>query len=134
MSQRLKRMADAVQREISELIRLELKDPRLGQMVTVSNVKVSPDLGYADVYVTVLGQDLNDEQSEEGHKETLDILNKASGFLRQELGRRIKTRVTPRLRFHYDKTNAYGNYMFGLIAEAVKDLPPATADDEKSTH
>lgn len=132
MSQRLKRMADAVQREISELIRLELKDPRLGQMVTVSNVKVSPDLGYADVYVTVLGQDLNDEQSEDGYKETLDILNKASGFLRQELGRRIKTRVTPRLRFHYDKTNAYGNYMFGLIAEAVKDLPPVSADDESS--
>ena len=53
----------------------------------------------------------------------IDVLNKASGFLRHELSRRIKTRITPRLRFHYDKTNAYGNYMFGLIAEAVKDLP-----------
>jgi ribosome-binding factor A len=44
------------------------------------------------------------------NKETLDVLNKASGFLRHELSRRIKTRITPRLRFHYDKTNAYGNY------------------------
>ncbi|MFB2537890.1 MULTISPECIES: ribosome-binding factor A [unclassified Acinetobacter] len=129
-SQRLKRMADAVQREISELIRLELKDPRLGQHVTVSSVKVSPDLGYADVYVTVMGSELGDEQSEDAHQETLDILNKASGFMRQELGRRIKTRVTPRLRFHYDKTNAYGNYMFGLIAEAVRDLPEHQADQD----
>lgn len=127
-SQRLKRMADTVQREISDLIRSELKDPRLGGLVTISAVKVSPDLGYADVYVTVMGRELGDEQSEQAHKETLDVLNRASGFLRQELSRRLKTRVTPRLRFHYDKTNAYGNYMFGLIAEAVKDL---SATDEK---
>ena len=101
-SQRLKRMADSVQRELSELIRQELKDPRLGGLVTISAVKVSAD-----------------------------ILNKASGFLRHELSRRIKTRITPRLRFHYDKTNAYGNYMFGLIAEAVKDLPEQGQDDKE---
>ena len=131
-SQRLKRMADTVQRELSELIRQELKDPRLGGLVTISAVKVSPDLGYAEVYVTVMGRELGDEQSEASNKETLDVLNKASGFLRHELGRRIKTRITPRLRFHYHKTNAYGNYMFGLIAEAVKDLPAdeANKDDE----
>ncbi|WP_269914407.1 ribosome-binding factor A [Acinetobacter sp. HY1485] len=122
-SQRLKRMADTVQKELSEMIRQELKDPRLGGFVTISSVKVSPDLGYADVYVTVMGRELTDDQNEESHKETLDVLNKAAGFLRQELSRRIKTRVTPRLRFHYDKTNAHGNYMFGLIEEAVKDLP-----------
>lgn len=119
--QRLKRMADSVQRELSELIRQELKDPRLGGLVTISGVKVSPDLGYADVYVTVMGRELSDDQNEVAHRETLDILNKASGFLRQELSRRIKTRITPRLRFHYDKTNAYGNYMFGLIEKAGKN-------------
>ena len=130
--QRLKRMADTVQRELAELIRLELKDPRLGGLVTISAVKVSPDLGYADVYVTVMGRELEDDQSEDAHKDTLDVLNKASGFLRQELSRRIKTRITPRLRFHYDKTNAYGNYMFGLIEKAVQDLPPKADqnDDE----
>ena len=130
--QRLKRMADTVQRELSELIHLELKDPRLGGLVTISAVKVSPDLGYADVYVTVMGRELEDDQSEDAHKDSLDVLNKASGFLRQELSRRIKTRITPRLRFHYDKTNAYGNYMFGLIEKAVQDLPPQTNqnDDE----
>ena len=129
-SQRLKRMGDTVQRELSELIRQELKDPRLGGLVTISAVKVSPDLCYADVYVTVMGRELENDQNEDAHKDTLDILNKASGFLRQELSRRLKTRVTPRLRFHYDKTNAYGNYMFGLIAEAVKDLP-AEQEEEK---
>ena len=71
------------------------------------------------------------QQSEAANKETLDVLNKASGFLRHELSRRIKTRITPRLRFHYDKTNAYGNYMFGLIAEAVKDLPEQGQDDKE---
>ena len=53
--QRLKRMADSVQRELSELIRQELKDPRLGGLVTISGVKVSPDLGYADVYAIDYG-------------------------------------------------------------------------------
>lgn len=129
--QRLKRMADSVQRELSELIRQELKDPRLGGLVTISGVKVSPDLGYADVYVTVMGRELSDDQNEVAHRETLDILNNASGFLRQELSRRIKTRITPRLRFHYDKTNAYGNYMFGLIEKAVQDLPKRESDDEE---
>ncbi|MGU2730707.1 ribosome-binding factor A [Acinetobacter baumannii] len=129
--QRLKRMADSVQRELSELIRQELKDPRLGGLVTISGVKVSPDLGYADVYVTVMGRELSDDQNEVAHRETLDILNKASGFLRQELSHRIKTRITPRLRFHYDKTNAYGNYMFGLIEKAVQDLPKRESDDEE---
>lgn len=122
-SQRLKRMADSVQREIADLIRTELKDPRLEGLVTISGVKVSRDLGYADVYVTVMGHALGDEQTEMAHRETLEILNKASGFLRQELGRRINTRITPRLRFHYDKTNAHGNYMFGLIAKAIQDTP-----------
>ncbi|EXG73187.1 ribosome-binding factor A [Acinetobacter baumannii] len=129
--ERLKRKAGSVQRELSELIRQELKDPRLGGLVTISGVKVSPDLGYADVYVTVMGRELSDDQNEVAHRETLDILNKASGFLRQELSRRIKTRITPRLRFHYDKTNAYGNYMFGLIEKAVQDLPKRESDDKE---
>ncbi|EYS83956.1 ribosome-binding factor A [Acinetobacter baumannii 16553_1] len=129
--QSFKRMAGSVKRELSELIRQELKDPRLGGLVTISGVKVSPDLGYADVYVTVMGRELSDDQNEVAHRETLDILNKASGFLRQELSRRIKTRITPRLRFHYDKTNAYGNYMFGLIEKAVQDLPKRESDDKE---
>jgi len=125
MSQRLQRMGDQVQRELSDLIRMELKDPRLGGgMVTISGVKISSDLGYADVYVTVMNRgELTNDLTEQAHQDTLDLLNGAAGFMRQELGRRIKTRFTPRLRFHYDKSTAHGNYMAALISEAVKDLP-----------
>lgn len=119
-SQRLRRMADQVQRELSDLIRQELKDPRLGGLVTISSVKVSPDMGYAEIYVTVMGRELADDQTAQAHKETLEVLNGAAGFLRVELGRRIKTRITPRLRFHYDTVTAHGNYMMDLIAKAVQ--------------
>lgn len=115
MSQRTQRLADQIQRELAAMIRLDLKDPRLG-MITVSAVKVSPDMGYADVYVTVLGATLDDKPDE-----SLAVLNNAAGFLRGELGRAIKTRVTPRLRFHYDEVTARGNRMAALINEAVRE-------------
>lgn len=115
MSQRTQRLADQIQRELADLIRLELKDPRLG-MVTVSGVKVSPDMGYADVYVTVIGSSLDERPDE-----SLAVLNAASGFLRGELGRTIRTRMTPRLRFHFDEVTARGNRMAALINKAVQE-------------
>lgn len=115
MSQRTQRLGDQIQREIANLIRTEIKDPRLG-MVTVSAVKVSPDMGYADIYVTVMGSTL-DEKPEE----SIAVLNAAAGFLRGEVGRAIKTRITPRLRFHYDEVVARGNRMATLINEAVRE-------------
>lgn len=130
MSQRLKRLADQIQRDLADLIRMELKDPRITGMITISAIKVSPDLGYADIYVTVMDQVLHDDMNESAHRETLDILNGASGFLRAELGRRLKTRVTPRLRFHYDTLTARGNQLNELIEKAVADLPIEKAADE----
>lgn len=127
MSQRTQRVADQIQRELAGLIRQELKDPRLG-MVTVSNVKVSPDMGYADVYVTVMGSSLDDRPDE-----SIAVLNAAAGFLRGEVGRAIRTRVTPRLRFHYDEVVARGNRMAALINEAVREdqqRAGARGDDE----
>lgn len=131
--QRLKRMGDQVQRELSDLIRSELKDPRLGGLVTISGIKVSPDMGYADVYVTVMGRELVDDQNAQAHQDTLDVLNGAAGFLRQELVRRIKTRITPRLRFHYDNVTAHGNYMMDLIAKAVRPEADSDTEAEAST-
>lgn len=128
-SQRLRRMADQVQRELADLIRQELKDPRLGGLVTISSVKVSPDMGYADIYVTVMGRELSNDQNAHAHQDTLDVLNGAAGFLRVELGRRIKTRITPRLRFHYDTVTAHGNYMMDLIAKAVKSDDPVSPEE-----
>jgi ribosome-binding factor A len=115
VSQRTQRIGDQIQRELASLIRQELKDPRLG-MVTVSNVKVSPDMGYADIYVTVMGSNLDDKPDE-----SIAVLNAAAGFLRGEVGRAIRTRVTPRLRFHYDEVVARGNRMAVLINEAVRE-------------
>ncbi|HET8731282.1 MAG TPA: 30S ribosome-binding factor RbfA [Moraxellaceae bacterium] len=127
MSQRKQRLADQIQREVASLIRLELKDPRLG-MVTISSVKVSPDMGYADIYVTVLGHSLDDKPDE-----SIRVLNAAAGFLRGEVGRAIRTRITPRLRFHYDEVTARGNRMATLISEAVRqdqERAKSRGDDE----
>lgn len=134
MSQRTQRMGDQIQRDISGLIRQRLRDPRLG-MVTISAVKVSPDMGYADIYVTILGKTL-DEAPDEG----IAILNAASGILRGELGRGLRTRIVPHLRFHHDVVTTRGNRMAALITQAVKDdneraesAPPADTDSASAT-
>jgi ribosome-binding factor A len=123
MSQRTQRLAEQIQRDLAQLIRTELKDPRLG-MITVSGAKVSPDLGYADIYVTVLATDLDAKPDE-----SLAILNSASGFLRGSLSKMIQTRITPRLRFHYDEATARGNRMAALIHQALREDNAAQAAD-----
>lgn len=134
MSQRTQRLGDQIQRDISGLIRQRLRDPRLG-MVTISAVKVSPDMGYADIYVTILGKTL-DEAPDEG----IAILNAAAGILRGELGRGLRTRIVPHLRFHHDVVTTRGNRMAALITQAVKDdaeraeaIPPVDSDSASAT-
>ena len=119
MNQRMQRMADQIQRDLAVLIRDDLNDPRLTGFVTISSVKVSSDLGYADVYVTIMEPELNDEMNKYSHEQSLQVLNNAAGFLRTELSHRLNTRTTPRLRFHYDEVTARGNYMMDLINQAV---------------
>ena len=119
MNQRLQRLADQIQRELAVLIRDEVNDPRLTGFVTISSVKVSPDLGYADIYVTIMEPGLDDAMTKTNHEESINVLNKAAGFLRTELSHSLKTRTTPRLRFHYDEVTAHGNYMMDLINQAV---------------
>lgn len=89
------RVADQIQRELGSLIR-SVKDPRVSGMVTVSSVDVSPDLGHAKVFVTVL-------EAEEPEA-TVAALNRAAGFLRGRLGGRLELRGVPRLVFEYDAT------------------------------
>ena len=119
MNQRLQRLADQIQRELAVLIRDEVNDPRLTGFVTISSVKVSPDLGYADIYVTIMEPELNDAMTKSSHEQSLQVLSNAAGFLRTELSHSLKTRTTPRLRFHYDEVTARGNYMMDLITKAV---------------
>ncbi|MDI5933297.1 30S ribosome-binding factor RbfA [Halomonas sp. M4R5S39] len=110
---RTDRVADQLQKELAVLIQREVKDPRLG-MVTVSGVEVSRDLGYADVHVTLLGED-----TPERIKENLKVLRQAAGFLRGQIARRIKLRHVPELRFHYDESVVRGQRLSSLIEEAV---------------
>lgn len=87
------RVADQLQRELGGLVP-SIKDPRVSGIVTISSVDVSPDLGYAKVFVTVLETDTPEE--------TVAGLNRAVGFLRSRLGERLRLRGVPRLTFEYD--------------------------------
>ena len=109
---RTDRIGQQIQRELAILVRDELKDPRFG-MVTIQAVKVVRDLSHAKVYFTVLGQ-----QGE--CKESAKLLNRAAGFLRKMLSRRIKLRTTPQLNFVYDESIEYGTHLSALIEEAVE--------------
>ncbi|WP_250655151.1 30S ribosome-binding factor RbfA [Alkalimarinus coralli] len=129
---RTQRIADQIQRDLAQLVQTGLKDPRIG-MVTINDVRVSRDMGYADVYITVLTAEELDEHSEE-IKVTLDVLNKAAGFLRNELGRALKIRMVPHLRFYFDKTVGEGRRMSNLIDKArSKDQQLAGSKTSSST-
>ena len=119
---RTDRIADQMQRDLAMLVQRELKDPRIG-MVTISGVKVSRDLAFADVYVTFMGI-----EGEEKVKEGLSVLTNAAGFLRSSLAKGLKLRVIPNLRFHYDPTVVDGPKMSALINKAV------SADRARSHH
>ena len=108
---RTRRVGEQVQRELAALIRDEIKDPRLG-MVSVSAVEVSRDLGHARVYVSVLG---NEEKS----GESVAVLNHASGFLRHKLGKLMRMRTVPELRFYLDRSLEEGARLGALINEAI---------------
>lgn len=131
MNQRLQRLADQIQRTLSVLIRDEINDPRLTGLVTISGVKVSPDLGYADIYVTILEpkSDNMDDMYKDVHQQSLQILNSAAGFLRTELAHTLKTRTTPRLRFHYDEVVAGANHMVNLVNQAMQKTAQSQHDD-----
>ncbi len=129
MNQRLQRLADQIQRDLAVLIRDEINDPRLTGFVTISTIKISPDLGYADIYVTIMEKSMDDAMTKDYHTESLEVLNKASGFLRTELSHLLKTRTTPRLRFHYDEVTANANYMINLISKAVQSSEGQPSDD-----
>ena len=115
-----------MQRELAALIQMELRDPRLG-MVTISGVRVSSDLSHADVYVTVLGDNADEEI-----KQTLDILKRASGFLKKSLGKNMNLRQIPQLRFHYDSSARNGERMSQLIDHALEEDKKFSSKDESS--
>jgi ribosome-binding factor A len=120
---RTRRVSEQLQRELAELIRTEIRDPRVG-MVSVSGVEVSKDLNHAKVFVSVLG--------EAGEAESaVAALNHAAGFLRGELGRRMVIRVVPHLRFIHDHSLEDGARLSALIDAAVSEDEAKHRDEDE---
>jgi ribosome-binding factor A len=113
---RAERVSDAIQQEVSVLIRDSIRDPRVG-MVSVTDVEVSRDLAYAKVHVTFVG-----EKSEEEIEEAIRALNGAAGYLRKLLASSIKMRKTPQLTFLFDESGRRGQQLSALIDYAVSSL------------
>jgi ribosome-binding factor A len=103
------RVGDQIQRDLSELIARELKDPRVG-FVTITAVEVTPDYAHAKVFFSVL---VGDPQ------ETADALNQAAGFLRNGLFKRLHIHTVPTLHFVFDRTTERASDMNALISKAV---------------
>lgn len=107
------RVGEQIKKELSQLIQTELKDPRIG-FITVTGVDVTNDLSQAKVYLSVLGD-------EEQKTSSLKALDKASGYLRSELGKRIRLRHIPELIFKIDESIAYGSRIEKLLSDIDKD-------------
>ena len=115
LSNRMIRYNNEFAKELSEIIRTDLSDPRVGKIVSVLRTDTSVDLKYCKVYVSILG---NKEEQEE----TMAILKKASGFIRKRLAERANPRYTPELKFVFDDTMEYGFRIEKLIDEIKQDL------------
>mgnify|MGYP003912239859 CR=1 FL=1 len=112
-----------VQRELSEIIRREVKDPRIHPMTTVVAVEVTPDLKYCKAFISVLGD-------EETASNTLAGLKSGVGYVRRELARRVNLRNTPELTFVLDQSIEYGVHMSHLIDQVTKDLRDKEMDED----
>lgn len=105
------RIADQIQRDLSEIIAFELKDPRVG-MITITEVQITPDYAHAKVFFTMLSDD------KEAIMATVAGLHKAAGFIRIQLGKRLSIHTLPELHFFHDMSTARGIEMSRLIDQA----------------
>ncbi|SFG49566.1 ribosome-binding factor A [Desulfotomaculum arcticum] len=113
MSHRPERLAEAIKKEVSDLLREELKDPRIG-FATLTWVEVSNDLKYAKIFVSVYG-------NKEEQKATMAALKKAQGYVRTELGRRIRLRHVPEVSFKLDDSIEHGSKVIKLLDGVIRD-------------
>ncbi|MBQ7506514.1 MAG: 30S ribosome-binding factor RbfA [Lachnospiraceae bacterium] len=113
------RVNQEVLRELSDIIRTEIKDPRIAPMTSVVNVEVAPDLKTCKAYISVYGD-------EEALKKTLEGLDSAEGYVRHTLAKKLNLRNTPEIRFLGDRSISYGVEMTKKIEELMGD----TSSDE----
>ena len=117
---RADRVADLIKLEIAEILRREAHDPRIAN-ITVTDVKLTDDLRSARIYVVELGKDRMSDEVGQG-------LAKAKGFLKRELGKRLKLRYIPELTFFYDPSFEYGSRIEKLLKEVRKEEPDDPTD------
>ena len=110
---RLGRINEELKKEISQVINYELKNPDVTGMISVTKVKITPDLKYAKVYVSVLNsKNLN---------KTLDGLKDSSGFIRSRVAKTVNLRITPELVFEYDDSIEYGERIDSILKNLKKE-------------
>lgn len=115
MTHRIERVNSLIQQEVSELLQRQVKDPRLGSFITVTEVSTSPDLKHAKVFISSIGGD--------GEKqEILNTLASASGFIRKELAKRLNLRRVPELSFQWDDSIERGDRLLQIIDRVTSDL------------
>ena len=114
MAHRIERINNLIRQEISELLKRQVKDPRLGTFIAVTAVTTSPDLKYARVFVSGLS-------SQEEKKETMSALTAASGFFRKELMKNLRLRRIPELSFHWDDSIERGDRLLRLIDQVSSE-------------
>ena len=122
---RTERIAEQIQRELADLIRLEVKDPRVG-FVTLTGVEVTRDYSHAKVFFTTLG-------GEAEHAATGEGLSRAAGFLRSQLSHRLNTRVVPQLHFVFDESVERGIRVPQLIEEGLPREEPPKRSRKRTT-
>lgn len=119
---RVKRLSEEIKKIVSNIIRNELRDPRIAPMTSIVEVDVTRDLRYVNIYISVLG-------TEKEKEDTMEGLIKASGFIRREIGQKIKARYTPEVIFKLDESIERGVYMYNVITK-VNEQNSTTHDED----
>lgn len=113
---RMGRVDEELKKVISNIITYDLKDPNITGLISVTKVKVSGDLKYAKVYVSMLNAKDN--------KQVLAALKKSAGFVRTEVAKRVNLRITPEIIFIFDDSIEYGSKIDTILKEVIKDIKP----------
>ena len=117
---RFERINEELKKEISNIINYELNNPNVTGLISVTKTKITPDLKYAKVYVSILNS--------KNIKETLAGLKKSSGYIRTEIAKRINLRITPELIFELDDSIEYGAKIDSILKDIMKDINPEKTD------
>jgi ribosome-binding factor A len=124
MSRRIERLNEQMKREVSDILRFEVRDPRVG-IITVTEARVAPDLSFARLYVSPMGDEAEKKEAFKG-------LEAAAPYIRRELGKRLKIRQIPELRFEQDNALEYGMHIDKLLSEIKQTEESEEADQDEA--